>query len=105
MVIVLSINCREGFRADVLRNDRMEAIHYTELIIACEACGSVHKYRVANQDDADKIFQEFECENGCGRNLYSFITLGTIEIKPPKPKTKRRKKKPTGKSSPKSKKP
>ena len=83
----------------------MEAIHYTELIIACEACGSVHKYRVADQNDADKIFREFECENGCGRNLYSFITLGTIEVKIPKPKAKRKKKKTPSKSSTKSKKP
>ena len=85
----------------------MEAIHYSELIIACEACGSVHKYRVIDQYDAEKIFQEFECENGCGRNLYSFITLGTIEMEEPKPKPKpkKRKKKPASKSPPKQKKP
>lgn len=56
----------------------MEKISFTELIITCEACGSVTKYDVKNQADAESIFKSFQCENGCGRNLYSFITLGTI---------------------------
>ena len=59
----------------------MEKVTVTELIITCEACGSVTKFTIRNQADAEKLFKEFQCENGCGRNLYSFITLGTIERK------------------------
>ena len=57
----------------------MEYVDYTELIITCEACGSVTKYTLKDESEADRIFQQFECENGCGRNLYSFITLGTLK--------------------------
>ncbi|RMD97311.1 MAG: hypothetical protein D6814_09755 [Calditrichaeota bacterium] len=59
----------------------MEKVTLTELIITCEACGSVTKYSIKDQADADRLFKEFQCENGCGRNLYSFITLGTIRRK------------------------
>ena len=61
----------------------MDHVDYTELIITCEACGSVTKYTLKNESEADVIFQQFECENGCGRNLYSFITLGTLKREGP----------------------
>ena len=64
----------------------MSEVQYTDLIITCEACGSVKKFVVSNQSEAEKEFKEFKCSNGCGRNLYSFITLGTLqmnELEPP----------------------
>jgi hypothetical protein len=56
----------------------MEDIQYTQLIITCEACGNVKRFTIASQDECERIFREFHCENSCGRNLYSFITLGTL---------------------------
>lgn len=58
----------------------MNEVLYTDLIIACEACGEVKNFTVANQSDADKLFYEYRCPNGCGRQLYSFITLGTLKV-------------------------
>jgi hypothetical protein len=56
----------------------MQDIEYTQLIITCEACGNVKRFTVSSQDECERIFREFHCENSCGRNLYSFITLGTL---------------------------
>jgi hypothetical protein len=56
----------------------MQDIEYTQLIITCEACGNVKRFAIRSQDECDRIFREFHCENSCGRNLYSFITLGTL---------------------------
>jgi len=56
----------------------MDPIHYRELIIACEACNTVKRFKVTTQEECTKIFREYQCENKCGRNLYSFITVGTI---------------------------
>jgi len=58
----------------------MQDIEYTQLIITCEACGNVKRFTVASQDEYERIFREFHCENSCGRNLYSFITLGTLQV-------------------------
>lgn len=62
----------------------MQDIEYTQLIITCEACGNVKRFTIASQDECERIFREFHCENSCGRNLYSFITLGTLhrELEP-----------------------
>ncbi len=57
----------------------MDGIEYTELIITCEACGNVKRHLVHSQEECDRIFREFRCENSCGRNLYSFITIGTLK--------------------------
>ena len=57
----------------------MPEIEYSQLIITCEACGNVKRYMVRRQEECDRIFREFRCENGCGRNLYSFITLGNLK--------------------------
>lgn len=57
----------------------MHEIEFTNLIITCEACGNVKRYLVRSQEECDRIFREFRCENGCGRNLCSFITLGTLK--------------------------
>lgn len=55
------------------------AIELTELIITCEACGNVKHFTVATEADCNRIFQNFRCENNCGRNLYSFITVGKLK--------------------------
>ncbi len=59
----------------------METIELKELIITCEACGNVKKFIVKDEKDSEQIFTEFACENNCGRNLYSFITVGTLRRK------------------------
>ena len=56
----------------------MEKIDVKELIITCEACGNVKKFSVRDEKECEKIFREFTCQNNCGRNLYSFITVGTL---------------------------
>jgi len=56
----------------------MSNIKVNQMIITCESCGNVKRYRVNSQDDCDRIFREFSCENNCGRNLYSFITVGYL---------------------------
>ena len=70
----------------------MYDIEYTQLIITCEACGNVKRYMVRSQSECDRIFREFRCENSCGRNLYSFITVGILrrehEPAPEKPEVK-----------------
>jgi len=57
----------------------VEHIRIAELIISCESCGTVKKFKVNTQADCDRIFHNFRCENNCGRSLYSFIEIGTIE--------------------------
>ncbi len=56
----------------------MQSVRVTELIITCESCGNVKRYQVTPKDDPQQIFNSFKCENNCGRNLYSFITVGTV---------------------------
>ncbi|MFZ5518393.1 MAG: hypothetical protein ACOY90_17290 [Candidatus Zhuqueibacterota bacterium] len=56
----------------------MKRIDVTELIITCESCGNVEKFRITSQDNCDEIFRNFKCKNNCGRDLYSFITVGTV---------------------------
>lgn len=56
----------------------MESLTVTELIITCEACGNVKKFYVKSEEESERIFGNFHCENKCGRNLYSFITVGTL---------------------------
>jgi hypothetical protein len=58
----------------------MQDIEYTQLIITCEACGNVKRFTITSQEDYERIFHNFHCENSCGRNLYSFITLGTLHV-------------------------
>ena len=56
----------------------MSGINMEQLIITCEACGNVKRYTVNSQEESDRIFREFHCSNECGRNLYSYITLGVL---------------------------
>ncbi len=56
----------------------MDVIDVKELIITCEACGNVKKFEVHDEKESDRIFQQFACENNCGKNLYSFITVGKL---------------------------
>ena len=57
----------------------MNKIDVKELIITCEACGNVKKYMIESEAEGQEIFANFKCENDCGRNLYSYITVGTLE--------------------------
>ncbi len=56
----------------------MDTVLVNELIITCEACGNAKKFYVKNEQESENIFKNFTCENNCGRNLYSFITVGTL---------------------------
>ena len=56
----------------------MEIIEVKELIITCEACGNVKRFTISEDEDSERIFQEFTCDNQCGKNLYSFITVGKL---------------------------
>ncbi|MCA9733301.1 MAG: hypothetical protein H6696_00735 [Deferribacteres bacterium] len=58
----------------------MEEIYYNEFIITCEACGNVKRFTVEESDDTESLFQNYQCENGCGRNMLSFIKLGLLQI-------------------------
>ena len=57
----------------------MKSVKISELIITCESCGNVKRFTVSTQVDCEKLFKNFKCENNCGRNLYSFITVGKVE--------------------------
>ena len=57
----------------------MDKIEVKELIITCEACGNVKKYMIESEEEGLDIFNNFKCENDCGRNLYSYITVGKLE--------------------------
>ena len=61
---------------------KISAVVINEMIITCEACGNVKHYSVNNEADCNRIFNNFRCENNCGRNLYSFITVGTVKREP-----------------------
>lgn len=71
----------EGHRTLVDESTVAEGIEYTQLIITCEACGNVKRFVVHTQSESERLFREFHCENSCGRNLYSFITVGTLKRK------------------------
>jgi len=58
----------------------MSEVEFTELIITCEACGNVYRYKVSSQEEGRRIFENFRCDNNCGRNLYSFITVGKLTL-------------------------
>ena len=70
----------------------MSGIDMKQLIITCEACGNVKRYTVTSQDESDRIFREFQCSNECGRNLYSYITLGVLHRNNNKQESKSEKK-------------
>jgi hypothetical protein len=61
--------------------DSMPEIAYQELVITCEACQTVKKFSVKDYDQCLKIFRDYKCPNGCGRNLYSFFTVGRLKKK------------------------
>jgi len=57
----------------------MPEVIYQELVITCEACKTVKKFPVRAYEQCLEIFKEYHCPNGCGRNLYSFFTVGMIK--------------------------
>lgn len=57
----------------------MENIKYRELIISCEACGTVKRFEINKFAECERIFKNYKCKNNCGRNLYSFITVGELK--------------------------
>lgn len=59
----------------------LQEITYKELVITCEVCRTVKKFSVKDYDECLNIFQDYQCQNGCGRNLYSFFTVGILKKK------------------------
>jgi len=57
----------------------MDDVVYQELTITCEACQTVKKFSVSEYNDCLRIFKEYKCPNGCGRNMYSFFTVGRLK--------------------------
>ena len=57
----------------------MQTVEVKEIIITCEACGSVKKFTVKADEEAERLFEGYSCENKCGKNLYSFITVGSLK--------------------------
>ena len=57
----------------------MVNVQYTELIITCEACNTVKRCTAKSYDECMEIFKNYQCPNGCGRNLYSFIAVGLLK--------------------------
>jgi hypothetical protein len=57
----------------------MPEITYKELVITCEACNTVKKFTIGNYNECLEVFKKFHCPNGCGRNLYSFFTIGSLK--------------------------
>jgi len=56
-------------------------VQYQELVITCEACKTVKKFAISGYEECLEIFKQYHCPNGCGRNLYSFFTVGKIRNK------------------------
>ncbi len=59
----------------------MADVTYKELVITCEACHTIKKFPVSSYEECLKIFDNYQCPNGCGRNLYSFFTVGQLKKK------------------------
>ncbi len=59
----------------------MKSVDYQEVIITCEACKTVRKFPVSDYDQCLDIFHQYQCPNGCGRNLYSFFSVGRLTKK------------------------
>ncbi len=59
----------------------MATISYREVVITCEACGKIKKMPVRNYEECLSVFGKYQCPNGCGRNMYSFFTVGRFQKK------------------------
>ena len=57
----------------------MQEKNQRELVITCESCKVVYRRQVNDYGACIKIYEEYQCPNGCGRNLYSFITMNCEE--------------------------
>ena len=54
----------------------MVEAEYHEVVITCEKCETVKKIDVEKYEECIKKFEEYKCPNGCGRNMYSYFTVG-----------------------------
>ena len=57
----------------------MVRVVYQELVISCEACNTVKKYAVKTDQECEQLFKKYHCPNGCGRNMYSYFSVGRIK--------------------------
>ena len=62
-----------------MENRNMQKVKLYEMIITCESCGNVKRFPVQSQEDCERLFNGFRCENNCGKNLLSFISVGLLE--------------------------
>jgi hypothetical protein len=56
----------------------MANIVYQEMVISCEACNTVKKFSVKSEKECENLFQKYHCPNGCGRNMYSYFSVGRL---------------------------
>jgi len=57
----------------------MTQVVYQEMVISCEACNTVKKYSVKTDQECEHLFKNYHCPNGCGRNMYSYFSVGHIK--------------------------
>jgi len=56
----------------------MAHIVFQEMVISCEACNTVKKFSVKTDIECEEIFKNYHCSNGCGRNMYSYFSVGRL---------------------------
>ncbi|MBN2417009.1 hypothetical protein JXO52_14300 [bacterium] len=59
----------------------MVEAEYHELVITCEKCETVKRIKVKTYDECLEQFRLYRCPNGCGRNMYSYFTVGRFKEK------------------------
>ena len=50
------------------------------LIITCEGCGEVRRFKAESEHQARIIFQDFRCSKGCEQSMHSYITITEIAL-------------------------
>ncbi|MBD3386169.1 hypothetical protein GF407_14765 [candidate division KSB1 bacterium] len=56
-------------------------IYQHTLIVTCEACSTVNRYRIHSEEEAEHILSNFKCENKCDSSFCSYILIGKINLK------------------------
>lgn len=70
-----------NFTVPLLYGGAAMQAEYHELVITCEKCKTVTRMDVGTYEECLERFSEFQCPNGCGRNMYSYFTVGRYKEK------------------------
>ena len=57
-----------------------DGVKSQKMIITCEVCKKAFHYDVVHEEDVEVIFSNFQCDEKCDRNFYSYITVGRLFI-------------------------